>query len=429
MFARSVFSNSAWLIADKILRMGLGLVVWIWFARKVGPEGFGIWNYSIAFASIFGSFATLGMDGVAVRELVQGKRDRGAILGTAFVLRILASLLAALAAVAAAIVAKPATALVTTLVALNTAVFIFQASQVFDYHFQSQMKSRLTVVASNAAFLAATPVRIALLYFDAPMIWFGVSLVAEAAIAAGLLYVFYRAEPDRVPWKFDAQTARDLIRQSWPLLFAGIAVLLYMRLDQVMLASMGGDAEVGIFSAALRISEVWYFIPMAIATAAFPPMLHYRESNPAAYEKGLQTLYDGLAWLGIVVALLVTFSSHYVIHRLYGPTFAASAQVLSIQIWTGVTVAISFGCGKWMLAESLQIFNMRLTLITLAVNFLLNLILIPRFGAVGAAWASLIAQSSGIPLHFAFAALRGNARRMTAAFAAPFRLLRLALKP
>jgi PST family polysaccharide transporter len=270
--ARAVLTNSVWLIADRVVRMGLGLLVTIWFARHFGPETFGVWNYAMAITALFGVVAGLGLDGVVVREILRKPSSAGVILGTALVLRLLAAAVALAGAGLFIVWTRSNQPLAIVLVALNSLVLVFQSSQVIEYHFQARMKSKSAVVAVNAAFLVSTLGRVLLLFFSASIEWFGAFLVVEAALGAALLCAAYRADSEgRQPWTFDLRIARHLFAESWPLILSGLAVIVYMRMDQVMLSSMAGDASVGHFSAALRIAEVWYFIPMAIMTAAFLP--------------------------------------------------------------------------------------------------------------------------------------------------------------
>jgi PST family polysaccharide transporter len=422
---RLVAVNSAWLIADKVVRLGLGLVVWVWFARAYGPQTFGVWNFAIALTALFGVVASLGMDGVVTRELAQEDADRGGILGTAVALRLAAAAACTLAALLTVRKMRPDMPLATALVGCNALAFLLQSSQVIDYLFQARMRPAPAVLAVNAAFVLATALRIAVLLTGAGVFWLGGTLVAEALLAAGFLVVAYASQPEfRARWRFDARIARRLAAECWPLLLSGLAVMAYMRLDQVMLAAMVGDAEVGQFSAALRIAEVWYFIPMAIMTAVFPAMIKSRERGAEVYARQVQRLYDGMAWLGLLVAVTISLLGRWMIDLLYGPSYALSAHVLSIQAWCGVSVAMSFVHGKWLLAEGLQKYGLVYTVTGAAVNLGLNAILIPRFGAVGAAWATLCTQVGLLPMQLFFPKARANFWQMLRALNAPVRYLR-----
>jgi PST family polysaccharide transporter len=412
-------------MADKVVRLGVSLIITVWLARHFGPETFGTWNFAIAFAALFGAVATLGMDGVIVRELAKDGSDRGGLLGTALVLRIGAGALAALAAIIAAAWMRSGDRLALLLVGLNAVVFVLQASQVLDFHFQARMNSRPAVVAVNAAFTATSVGRLALLAADAPIEWFGLSLVVEAALAAMLLWRAYRVDVGTgMPWRFDRAVMHQLLRESWPLLLSAMAVMTYMRLDQVMLAALAGDGAVGQFSAALRIAEVWYFIPMAIMTAAFPAMMKKRSEGSAAYEDYVQALYDAMAWLALAVALVVTLVASWAIPRLYGPAYAQAAEILTVQIWAGVAVAMSFVHSRWLLAEGLQRYGLVYTVAGALVNVGLNLLLIPRLGAVGAAWSTLVTQIGLLPLQLVFPRARRNFVLMMRTPAAPCRMRR-----
>jgi PST family polysaccharide transporter len=420
--------NSAWLMADKVVRLGTGLVVWVWLARSFGPEGFGLWSYATAFAALFGAVATLGLDGIVVRELLGGNHDEGELLGTALTLRLVAACIALIAALVCAYWQRDGQRLPVLLVALNALCFLFQCSQVFDYHFQAKMNSRPSVVAANGAFLFVTAARLGMLFLGASIAWFGATLVAESALTAALLTIAYRRDHETPPrWRVSGAIARHLLKESWPLLLSSLAVMAYMRLDQVMLSAMVGDEAVGQFSAALRIAEVWYFIPMSIMTATFPAMMRRRTEGSEAYERYVQTLYDGMAWLGIGVAVAATLLAPVVLPLLYGPKFVETPSILAVQIWAGVTVSMSFVHGKWLLAEGLQRYGLLYTVLGAVVNVSLNLLLIPRLGAIGAAWATLATQIGLLPVQLLLPKARRNFLLMINAFTAPLRLLREAV--
>ena len=143
-----------------------------------------------------------------------------------------------------------------------------------------------------------------------------------------------------------------------------------------------------------------------------------------AYERFVQGLYDGMAWLGLGVAVVTSILSPWAIALLYGPAFAQAASILSVQIWAGVAVAMSFVHGKWLLAEGLQRYGLIYTIAGAAVNITLNLLLIPRLGAIGAAWATLITQVGLLPIQLAFPKARRNFVLMMQTATAPYRLIR-----
>jgi PST family polysaccharide transporter len=185
----------------------------------------------------------------------------------------------------------------------------------------------------------------------------------------------------------------SLLRQSWPLLLSSMAVVVYMRIDQVMIAMLANTYEVGIYSAAVRISEVWYFVPGAIVASIFPVLLAQRQSDKAGYERNLQYLYTAVVAVSLVVALVAMLGSDWAVEALFGSEFSAAAPILMVHIWAGLFVALGVTSGRWLIAEGLQRMASYRTLYGAFINVGLNYILIPRLGALGAAVATVVSYS------------------------------------
>jgi polysaccharide transporter, PST family len=393
---QAILGNSAWLFTDKILRMGVGLVVGVWVARYLGPGRFGLLNYAIAFASLFGSLATFGVDGIVVRELVSSPEKRDEILGSAFVLKLIgASTAFAIVMVAISIMRRGET-LTLWVVGLSAACFIFQSLNVIDLLFQSRVQSRYTVYAANSAFILFALVKVVLLFTAAPLIAFAWASLGEIVFTSLFLLVAYRAKGmDIWAWRSRLHVMRDLLVASWPLMLSGISIMIATRVDQVLIGQMLNDKQVGIYSAAARIAEIWYFIPLGIAGSAFPLLVESKKQSEDLYYQRLQKLYDVLVMLAIVIALITTALAGPVVKLLYGPAYTASAGVLSILIWSGMPVSIGCAWSNWMLLENRTRMMFFFQVTAAAINFILNLVLIPRFGITGSAYATLISYLFG----------------------------------
>ena len=420
---RKVTNNINWLFLDKFLRLGVGLVVSAWIARYLGPQQYGLWNYAIAFASIFGAFAYLGLDGIVVRDIVRDPVSRDRILGSAFYLKLFAGIGTLVLTLLAVIFIKPGDRLMLCLVALTSLGFIFASVNVIDFYYQSQVKSKYTVYAQNAAFLIITLVKVGLLFGKAPLLAFAIAGMAEIVLGSIFLIATYAYNHMSIrAWRFDGNVARNLLKDSWPLTLASMAIMVCMRIDQVMIGNMLGAGEVGVYSAAVAISEVWYFVPVVIAASLFPAIIESKKESEALYYLRLQKLYDLMALMGICVAVAMTFLSPVLIKLLYGNVYARSAPVLAIHAWIGITVCISTIHGKWLLIEGLQMYSLVYAVIGAIVNVFLNLIFIKRFGVNGAAMATLFAQCAPWLAVFFFPKVRRNLVCMTKALAVIFRI-------
>jgi PST family polysaccharide transporter len=390
---RKIVGNIGWLFADKAVRMGVGLLVGIWVARYLGPEKYGLFNYAAAFASLFGTIAVLGIDSILVREIAANPERRDALLGSAFCLKLTSSVVILPVAVFAIFLAKGGDPDLVQLVSLFSAGFIVQSANVFGCYFQSQVCSKYTVYATNSAFVVVAVLRVAIILLGGSVIAFGYAVLTELVLGSILLALAYRHNNLRVRnWAFDWGTAIQLLRDGWPLIISGVAISFYMRIDQVMLGQILHDREVGIYSAAVRVSEIWYFVPMAIVGTLYPVIIQSRQYGEIVYNKRVGRLYRLMAWSGIIVATIFTFLSSSVIHLLYGDAFSDASSVLRIHIWAGVPVALGVAYGAVLTAENSQIVTLYATLIGAGLNVLLNWVLIPGHGTEGAAVATLVSQ-------------------------------------
>jgi len=265
---------------------------------------------------------------------------------------------------------------------------------VVKYWFESQVKSKYTVWVENGVFLVVAVIRIIMILAQAPLIAFVWTLFAEAfAVAVGLMLIYMWRGGRLKAWQVRLSKAKSLLKDSWPLILSGLAIMVYMRIDQIMLGQMVGDKAVGIYSAAVRISEVWYFVPMAITASVFPAIIEAKKESEELYYKRLQQLYNLMVIISLSIALPITFLYGWIVNLLFGQAYAASGVVLAIHIWTGVFVFLGVASGKWFLVENLQRLLLYRTIWGMIMNILLNMVLIPGYGVIGAAIATVISQS------------------------------------
>ncbi|MBE0472147.1 MAG: flippase, partial [Methyloprofundus sp.] len=190
---------------------------------------------------------------------------------------------------------------------------------------------------------------------------------------------------------FDLSIAKQLLKDSWPLIFSAIVVMIYMRIDQIMIKEMLGEYEVGIYSAAVRLSEAFYFIPMLITASLFPAILNAKNQSDELYKQRLQRLYTFMVWFAIAIALPMTFLSDWLILLLFGQAYQEAGQVLMIHVWSMPFVFLLVASGKWFIAEGLARMALYRNLSAAFLNVVLNIIFIPIYGVVGAAISTLLA--------------------------------------
>jgi PST family polysaccharide transporter len=228
---RGIVANIGWLFADRILRMGVGLLVGVWVARYLGVQQFGVFNYATAFVALFSTLSTLGLDAIVVRSIVREPEKRTEILGTAFWLKLFGGLAALVLAVSSIILVRHDDQLTISLVAILSSVGIFQAFDTIDLWFQSQVQSKYTVIAKNTAFVITALVKVALISFNAPLIAFAWAGLGEVSLGAIGLIVCYRVRgysPWLWPWSLPL--AKTLLKESYPLILSGLTIAILNEL-------------------------------------------------------------------------------------------------------------------------------------------------------------------------------------------------------
>ncbi|MDB9445943.1 flippase [Anabaena sp. CS-542/02] len=389
----AIIQNVAWLFFDRILRMGVGLFVGVWVARYLGVEKFGILNYATAIVALFNPLTKLGLDGLIIRSIVREPGIKDQILGTTFWLKLAGAIASIFLAVSSIFVLRHDDQLTVGIVAILATAGIFQAFDAIDYWFQSQIQSKYTVVARNTAFIITALVKVALIKMQAPLVAFAWATLAEVALGTVGLIIVYRFKGYSIFWRWSLTLAKTLLKESWPLMLSGLTIMIYMKIDQIMLGEMVDTTAVGLYSAATRISEVWYFIPMAIASSVAPRIYAAKDISEEVYYQKIQQLLRLLVLISIFVALPMTFLSNRIITILFGNSYLAAGSILAIHIWAAVFVSMGIATGIWFVAEGFTHLAFQRNLIGAVTNIFLNLFLIPAYAGVGAAIATVISYA------------------------------------
>lgn len=385
-------SNSLWLLLDKLIRLVLALTVGAWVARHLGPHAFGELAYAITFIALFQGVANLGLDGIVVRDLARNPNEAAEILGTTFRLRLLAGLLCWLAAIALIWILRPGDSRALLLIAIIGASLVFQSTDTIDLWFQCQGKNHKTVISKLTSYTLANSIRIAFVALNAPLWTYALAALLDAAFLAAALTNTYRQFPAITGWSASKLRSKELLSQSWPFMLSGLAALIYMRIDQVMIREMLGEAQLGLYSAALTLSQIWNVIPVTLATALAPYIARKKLENHQAYMQAIFLIFRIFIALSIVIVIFITFFSKQIIQLLYGQNYSESVSILSIHIYSNIFIFLGVGQSLWLINEGLGKLTLYRTSLGVIISIFGNIFLIPRMGAQGSAIVSVLAQ-------------------------------------
>lgn len=420
-----VVTNVLWLISDRVFALINSLFVGALVARYLGPTQYGSLQYVASLIWLLMPFTQLIHDNVVVREIIRQPNRKAEILGTSFFIKLAAGLLLYLSVAATTLFSTQNEDVKRWLLLILSANLVFQPSNVVSLWFESQVKSKYLVWSRNTALIIVSIVKLSLVFVRAPLLFFGIAGALQTLLVSlGLIIFFVRQGETLKSWRFDRAVARLLMKSSWPLLLTAIITAILDKSDRVLLQRISGDAEVGIYSVAVFVTETWYVLPMAVATSVFPFLLHSRETGTAqTHAKHTQLFFDVMISIGTVVAVGLMLVASPVIHIVFGAQYAAAKPAATVYALSMLLSFISYAQARWLITENMERFLLIAKIVGVGINLVFNLFFIPHYGSLGAAWATVISYAASSYLICAFwPPARPAFSQMSRSFFALFRM-------
>jgi len=418
-----VFNNLVWLTADKAIGILNGLLVGACVARYLGPERYGILSFGIALLAMMSPLVTLGFDKILVREYILRPQQRQQSLWTAMAARFVLglSLYGLMLLMLRFGVLGGATEEERRALAILFLLLLVNPLNVGRLAFEAEVMSKYTVWIRNSIIVLGAVLRLYLVWHGADVTTFAaVHLGVELMSGLGVFLLGWRKGLLKPPVTLDWSRFGGMLKECWPLLLAALSVNLYMNLDIAMLRAMRGQAEAGIYSVAVSLTSFCYFLPLALASSFFPSLVAARESGAEVYQRRLLQFFqiNTLAAYLFIAVCMLTFP--WAIRLLYGPAYQEAIPIVCVHIWALVFVFLGTARGEHLVANGSHGFNLFATVSGLAVNFVLNLFLIPLWGGLGAAFATVTSYGvSAFLSSFFLASIRPIGRLQAIALLVP----------
>ena len=399
---QKVVRNLFWAVTGKVVTLLGSLLVGIFVARYLGPEQYGLMNYVVSFVALFQVFASFGLDNIEIREesKCKGTGEKGrvpgteanTILGTAFGLRLIFAGITMLLVILTAWLFEADT-FTKWMITLYSLSMIMNTFGVIRNYFTSIVWNEYIVKTEISRTIIGALIKVVLLLLHAPLAWFIAATLFDTILIAGGYLLSYRkqiASPRH--WTFDLPTAKYLIKESFPLLLSGAAVVVYQKIDQVMIGNMIDKASVGYYAVAESIAGMLIFIPTILSQTIMPILIQNYQVNKEQYQVKAQLFMDVTIWLCIIMCLIVSLLAPFVIRLLYGSQYESSILLLQVCVFKVIGYAFAQVTGAMIITEGKQKYVVIRNIIGCVCAILLNLLLLPRYGVLGAAFASIIAS-------------------------------------
>ena len=408
MKEKQVFKNAKWIIICKIAQSILQFIVGMLCARYLGPSNYGLINYAASIVAFAMPLMKLGFDAILVYELVNEPDREGEIMGTSLILNTISGIICALGVTAVAAVMNFGETTTILVCALYSLSILFAAVEMIQYWFQYKLQSKYSSVTMLVSYVVVSAYKVYLLATQKSVYWFAVSHAIEyGLIGFILLLIFSKKGGQR--FSFSRERAKNMLKRSKHYILAAMMVVIIQNTDHIMLTMIQGKIENGYYSAAITCVTIFQFVYVALVDSFRPMILSKKKENSEEYQRNISRLYGITLYAALIQCVAYVVAAKLIISVLYGQEYAGAVPVLRALIFYFVFSAMGLVRNVWILAEEKQKYLWVINLSGAVFNILLNMVLIPLWGAVGAAVASLFTQFfANFVLGFIFKPLRFN---------------------
>lgn len=391
---QKVVSNLLWAVAGKVVMLAGTLILGIILARYLGPEKYGLMNYVISYCYLFSVLASFGLDSIEVREEAAHKDHYTTIIGTAFWLKVVFGLACiGLCVGTAAVLGESAYTI--SMITIYSTFIVFNSFAVIRNYFTSRVENRYVVLSEIFRTFVGIAIKLAMWLCGCSLTWFVAAFAFDYVLLAGGYVTAYRKKIGPLhSWRFSLPVARKLLYQSFPLLLTNAAVIIYQRIDQVMIGAMVDKASVGYFSVAAKFVEVMVFIPATLCSTVSPILVQLRQKNNADYAVKAQQFVNVTLWISIVCSVVMSLIAYWVILYTFGRQYLPAVGILQVLSFKMAANALSSAAGTMLIVERLQRWVFFRDVLGCVVCVGLNYLLLPRYGAIASAWVAIVSVVS-----------------------------------
>ncbi len=390
MEAKKVFNNAKWIIICKIAQSIIQLIVGMLCARYLGPDNYGLINYAASIVAFAMPVMKLGFDATLVQELVESPHKEKEIMGTSVTLNIITSCLCIGLVTLFAFLTNMGDTTVILVCFLYSLSILFAAVEMIQYWYQYKLMSKYSSLVMLGSYVVVSVYKIILLITAKSVYWFALSNSLDFGIIGFALIGIYLKKGNGFAFSFER--AKSMLNRSKHYILASLMIVVIQNTDHIMITTMVGTEKNGFYSAAITCTTIAQFVYIAIIDSFRPLILQNKKDNSPDYELNTARLYSITLYMAIVQCIVFTVFAGLIIKVLYGSEYLNSVAILRILMWYFIFSVMGSVRNVWILAEGKQKYLWIINLSGALFNIVFNGVLIPFYGACGAAFASLMTQ-------------------------------------
>ncbi|TDR13073.1 flippase [Marinomonas communis] len=382
-------NNIIWLSLDKLMLIANGVIISLLLAKYMTQQDFGIYSYVQTIVALFGFVVTLGVDNVVIKQIVKNVNKQDEIIKSVFIMRMGALIFCF------SIINIYSYFLEGEII--REYVFL-QSFSLFQYLFQSLWLKNQALVNNKPMSIVSIFTQVSLFFSKLVVIYFYESdlylifLIDVSAVFLssflGLLYYLVKSEFS-FEYNFDIKYYKSTLKESLPLFLSSGAIVLYAKIDQVMLKYFIGLEELAGYSIAVKVSQIWYFLPLVVSSVFYPKMISYKALCKDKYNHIIISLLALMSLMSLFFITMYMLLTDYALDFVFNGKYDISLMVIILSM-SGYFVSVGYINGKWMVCEGLTYLTLKRNLLGLLFNVALNFILLPYYGGVGASISTLL---------------------------------------
>lgn len=402
-----IFQNIFWMIFSKGFNIIISFVVGIFTIKYLGAENFGRFSYSYSIIAFFSIFIVFGLKDVVIKELANNEDKIEIIIGNVIIVQLIVAIVCLIFTVLFAFVSESKDVINKQLILILAVSYLLIPLNSFSFIFETKLQGRKVVLGANIALICASFFKILIVIYKLNILVYSLAALSEVLINAFYLTLLFYNKKYKVKFKVDLNIIYPIFKLATPVAISTISIWLYMRLDQILIRHLSTTTEMGIYATSSRFTESLYFIPMVIQSSFLSILVKKRKESITIFYKFLNKMIRIQLLVSIIVSILFYFLIRVLVIFYLGNKFLMVINVSSILIFNLIFLSIAIIRSSFMYIYNLVYLFVPITIISLVINILLNIYLLPRYGAIGCAFAILITQGlAAFVIPFFFAPLR-----------------------
>ena len=372
------------------MRVALNLFIWGRIAHELGVSNFGIFAYFQAIIFILIPLSALGIDQIIRKKISFTPMNSSLYISAGIQIKLISSFLICLIGVLVSLLSDfgfedSSLVFICFLVGL-----MFRVFGIIEYYFDSKLESKLNGIIRTVSFLVISILYIAGLIYELPLYCFALFFSLEFLLISIFLIMAFRREREVVSFKVHPHLIKELLRESFPIFLCDAAVCIFLRINQLFLAWMVSAGSLGVYSAATRFSEFWYFIPSSFLVSSFTLLTVTYANSKIKFIKYAGFLFELTLAIAIAIALITYSFSTKLILFFYGPSYIESSSILNILIISNIFMFWGIVQEPIDVAKDILYWRFFRVSTGAILSIFSSYILINSFGASGAAWSVVL---------------------------------------